>query len=137
MHLVIDGYGGDYQGLQDEALIYRFLDEYPSRIGMTKIAPPSVSRYVGGEPEDWGVSGFVLIAESHISIHTFPERGEVWVDIFSCKEFDAGKALQEITSIFSLASTRVWMLERGLEYAEHRQAHRLVTAVRTHSRESL
>ena len=40
--------------------------------------------------------GFVIIAESHISVHTFPEHGYVWVDIFSCKEFETDGATERI-----------------------------------------
>ena len=50
--------------------------------GDSKIMPPYVFRYHGEVPEDWGVSGVVLIAESHISIHTFPDKGYLSLDIF-------------------------------------------------------
>ena len=82
---------------------------------MTKIAPPYVCRYVGSKPQDWGVSGFVLIAESHISVHTFPARNYINVDIFSCKRFDAEKALAEVKEFFSLKDVKSWTLERGLD----------------------
>ena len=116
MHLVIDGYGGDPEKLKDTDLILGFLDEYPDSIGMTKIIPPQVYTYHGRTPEDWGVSGFVIIAESHISIHTFPDRGYVNIDIFSCKEFDASESLEVVKDKFSLPEVKVWELERGLEY---------------------
>ena len=116
MHVTIDGYGGDPQKLADENLISAFLDSCPSAIGMTKIAPPYVCRYSGAKPEDWGISGFVLIAESHISAHTFPEHGYVWVDIFSCKSFDADAAIDDIRERFGLHDCRVHSLARGLEF---------------------
>jgi len=116
MHLIIDGYGGDPQKMQDEGLIYRLLDAYPSQIGMNKIAPPKVSKYVGAKEEDWGVSGFVLIAESHISIHTFPERSYINIDVFSCKEFDPERVIREFRQQFELAEVRSYVLNRGLEY---------------------
>ena len=116
MHVTIDGYGGDPQRLADEALVRELLDRYPEQIEMTKIAPPYVCRYVGPKPEDWGVSGFVIIAESHISIHTFPDRRFVWVDIFSCKEFDAEAAIAAIREDFGLERVEVRTLERGFEY---------------------
>lgn len=116
MHLTIDGFGGDRHKLSDEKLVRAFLDRYPEEIGMTKIAPPHVCRYVGKKPEDWGVSGFVLIAESHISIHTFPEHGYIWVDIFSCKGFDAGRPIDDIQEQFLLAEVRTRVLSRGLEF---------------------
>ncbi len=123
MHLIIDGYGGDPEKLQDLDLIQGFLDEYPSKIGMTKIVPPQVYTYQGKVPEDWGVSGFVIIAESHISIHTFPDRGYVNIDIFSCKEFDAEASLEDVKATFSLPEVKTWKLDRGLEYSAPREAY--------------
>jgi S-adenosylmethionine decarboxylase len=116
MHVTIDGYGGDPQKLADENLVSAFLDVCPSAIGMTKIAPPYVCRYSGTKPEDWGISGFVLIAESHISLHTFPEHGYLWVDVFSCKSFDADAAIEDIRERFQLGEWRVHTLPRGLEF---------------------
>ena len=113
MHLAVDGYGGDPSKLQDVKLISSFLDEHPSAIGMTKIVPPLVYTYRGETPEDWGVSGFVLIAESHVSIHTFPDRGYLSIDVFSCKEFDPSPSVDEVKAAFSLQEVRVWTLDRG------------------------
>ena len=116
MHVTIDGFGGDRDKLADEDLVRALLDRYPAEIGMTKIAPPYVCRYQAGKPEDSGVSGFVLIAESHISVHTFPERGYLWVDIFSCKGFEAERAIRSVKADFGLADVRTFVLPRGLEY---------------------
>jgi len=124
MHLAVDGYGGDHDRLTDSDLLYRFLDEYPTTIGMTKIAPPQVYTYRGRMPEDWGLSGFVLIAESHISVHTFPDRGYVNVDIFSCRDFDATASVRDVEQTFSLEETRVWTLERGVEHSTPREVFR-------------
>ena len=120
MHLVLDGYGGASDRLEDEALVYRFLDEYPLAISMTKISPPHVYRYEGRKPDDWGVSGFVLIAESHISVHTFPKRGYLNVDIFSCKPFEAADSVEYVKSLFSLPEVQVLTLDRGLEFSSER-----------------
>ena len=117
MHLIIDGFGGNPRILESEELIYQLLDHYPSRIGMTKIAPPYVFRYLGSKPEDWGISGFVIIAESHISIHTFPERCLVNIDVFSCKDFDSEQVIKDIQAKFELTELRSYLLDRGLEYS--------------------
>jgi len=97
MHLIIDGYSSNVDILQSEESIYHLLDQYPVEIGMTKISSPYVLRYVGVKPEEWGVSGFVLIAESHISIHTFVEQRYVHIDVFSCKDFDANQAIKDLS----------------------------------------
>ena len=51
LHLVIDGYGGDRDALENAELIRDFLERHPGEIGMTKIAPPQVYTYRGKEPE--------------------------------------------------------------------------------------
>ncbi|MDP6494197.1 MAG: S-adenosylmethionine decarboxylase [Dehalococcoidia bacterium] len=116
MHLLMDGFGGDIEKMKDEEFVYHFLDAFPSEIGMNKISEPHVTTYRGPKEEDWGISGFVLIAESHISVHTFPERAYVNIDVFSCKDFDNEKALAQIVKRFSLDQVKHWLIGRGLDY---------------------
>ncbi len=88
-HLLLEGYGSPKEKLSDVGMISELLDIFPQKLEMTKIMPPYVFKYNGGEvKEDWGISGVVLIAESHIALHTFPEKEFFTLDIFSCKEFD-------------------------------------------------
>ncbi|HEX77988.1 MAG TPA: adenosylmethionine decarboxylase [Dehalococcoidia bacterium] len=118
MHLIIDGYGSNPHILRDEQFLYNLLDRYPAEIGMTKVTSPHVFKYIGTKPEDWGISGIVVIAESHISIHTFVERSYVNIDVFSCKEFDSLKVLTDLQEKFQLTRLRSYLLERGLEYPD-------------------
>ena len=80
MHLVIDGYGGDINKMWDDTLGRDFLYVYPDSLDMTRITEPNVLRYEATKPDDSGVSGFVIIAESHISIHTFPLMDYINID---------------------------------------------------------
>jgi len=57
----------------------------------------------------------VVIAESHISIHTFPERGLINIDVFSCKEFDPERVIKDIQAKFKLTEVETRLLNRGLE----------------------
>jgi S-adenosylmethionine decarboxylase len=116
MHLTIDGYGGDRERLSSESLVRSLLDTYPAEINMTKISEPFVLEYSGEKAEDWGVTGFVIIAESHISVHTFPDHGYVWVDIFSCKAFEADGAVDRIVETFGLTHVTTDIHDRGLEF---------------------
>jgi S-adenosylmethionine decarboxylase len=112
----MDAYGVDKKILADEQLVESFLDRCPDDMGMTKIIPPQVYTYRGKEPKDWGVSGFVLIAESHISVHTFPERGYLNVDVFSCKDFDTDAAERDVRESFKADRVKVWLMERGIDH---------------------
>ncbi|MCH8296539.1 MAG: S-adenosylmethionine decarboxylase [Chloroflexi bacterium] len=121
MHLVIDGYGGDIDKMWDEDLVRDFLYQYPDSLGMTRITEPKVLRYDAPKSEDSGVSGFVIIAESHISIHTFPRKDYINIDIFSCRPFDHDRALEDVRDLFGLGEVKTWLLERGLEWLDERQ----------------
>ncbi len=121
MHLVIDGYRGDITKMWDVERVREFLNDCPGDLGMTRITEPKVLEYNAPKPQDSGVSGFVIIAESHISIHTFPHRDYVNIDIFSCRPFDQQRALDSAKSLFDLAEVKTWVLERGLEWLDERQ----------------
>ena len=60
-----------------------------------------------------GVSGVVILAESHISIHTWPERGYAAIDIFMCGETDPHAALPILKEAFQTDDARVTELHRG------------------------
>ncbi len=131
MHLVMDGYGSERHLLEDINLLYDFLSLFPEKIGMNKIMPPYVFRYTGGKPEDWGLSGFVLIAESHISIHTFPEKSFLSLDVFSCKEFDADRVISYVSKLFDVDKHEVKVFDRGVEFPNHiRSAAQVTTSDR-------
>lgn len=66
----------------------------------------------------YGISGFALISESHISIHTWPEKKYVGVDIYTC----GNKTLPEIAADFIIKALKsqkpsILKIERGI-YAE-------------------
>ena len=92
MHLVIDGYRGDEAKMWDKQRLETFLLELPATLGMTRVTEPAILNYDAPKPEDSGISGFVIIAESHISVHTFPRKSYVNIDIFSCQSFDKDAA---------------------------------------------
>jgi S-adenosylmethionine decarboxylase len=123
MHLIIDGYSGDQKILRDEDFLRKWLETYPARIGMTRISPPYVLRYVGPVLEDWGISGFVFLAESHIAIHTFVEQNYVNIDVFSCKDFDTEKAIEDFREGFQLVKLRTCLIDREWAGAEAETAN--------------
>ena len=118
MHLIIDGYSSNQKILQDEDFLRKCLETYPARIGMTRISPPHVIKYVGPVLEDWGISGFVFIAESHIAIHTFVEKNYINIDVFSCKDFDTEKAIEDFQEGFQLIKLRTCLIDRDWPKSE-------------------
>jgi S-adenosylmethionine decarboxylase len=119
-HLMIDGYGGSFDKLNDKEAVLRCLNELPEDLGMTKLAPPVVYEAAGnGHKDPGGWSGFVVIAESHISIHTFPARGFVSIDVYTCKNgLDNRYTQKYFSDAFDLQDIEVNYVERGKKYPE-------------------
>jgi S-adenosylmethionine decarboxylase len=78
--------------------------------------PPYVFRHRTRRGRVTGLSGFVLIAESHISIHTFPDRHMVEADVFSCTTFDVEAVLAVLREAFRPQQIEWKLLDRGREF---------------------
>lgn len=116
-HLTLDLQNCNRKKLEDLDFIFKILDTLPSKIGMTKITAPYVFKYTDGVVEDdWGITGFVVIAESHISIHTYPTKNYVFMDIFSCKEFDTEEAVKLIIRAFEAKKIDKNVVRRGIGF---------------------
>ncbi|PSJ80126.1 adenosylmethionine decarboxylase [Neisseria iguanae] len=78
-HGLLDLYGCHVEALKDEGCLKGWLTEAAQAAGATILG--SHFHSFGGEG---GVTGVLLLAESHISIHTWPEHGFAAVDAFIC-----------------------------------------------------
>lgn len=85
--------------LMDQPGLTKFLLSFPQAIDMNILGGPVVTHGFPGNP---GLSGFVLIDFSHISIHTFSDHKQVLVDIFSCKAFNQEAAIKPILDYFQV-----------------------------------
>lgn len=117
LHLTLDGYNGQKEKLSSLTFVRNTLNTLPKLLKMRKISPVKVIWYDGGaKPQDCGVSGYVLIAESHISIHTFPEKLFFTADVYSCKEFDTEKTVKFFENRFGLKNLEINVIKRGLKF---------------------
>jgi len=62
-----------------------------------------------------GVSGVIVIAESHVSVHTWPELGYAAVDIFTCGSMDPVDGVPELQKGFKAEKMQVTLIKRGPE----------------------
>src|SRR5579862_7489816 len=113
VHLMLELYGCSREVLSNEPLLRRVLDEYPARVDMEKVSPVHLYDIETSNPLDAGLSGFVVIAQSHISVHAWPEYGEVDVDICSCKEFSQEAAINFAKEMFQTDDVEVHFVVRG------------------------
>ncbi len=120
-HLTLDGYGGDPKLLDNKELVLSCLTELSDQLGMHRLGEPCViSAPDNGLRDPGGWSGFVVIAESHIALHTFPRRGFVSADVYTCKTgLDADFVINYFKQKFSLQDVETNLIKRGLKYPEH------------------
>ncbi len=113
VHLMLELYGCDRQILSDESLVRGVLEEYPARVDMQTVSPVHLYQIETSNPLDAGLSGFVVIAQSHISLHAWPEYGEVDIDICSCKEFSQEDAISFARQMFQTNDVEAHFVVRG------------------------
>jgi S-adenosylmethionine decarboxylase len=106
MHLLVDLWGADR--LDDPALIDKTLQQAALAAGATILH----SHFHHFSPNG-GVSGVVVLAESHISIHTWPERNYAALDIFMCGACDPYQAIPLLETVFTPDNVQVSEQRRG------------------------
>ncbi|AEC51738.1 S-adenosylmethionine decarboxylase proenzyme [Pyrococcus sp. NA2] len=75
-----------------------------------------------------GVSGVVIVAESHISVHTWPEKGYAALDVYTCGEkADPEKAVDYILEQFKAQYAHVSEIKRGIEEDDNTFTHSILT----------
>jgi S-adenosylmethionine decarboxylase len=112
-HLIMELSGCNRTTLDDAPLLEQLLNESVRRSGAT-IVQTVIHRY-----NPYGVSGVVVIAESHISLHTWPEYGYAAADIFTCGEsVDPCKAGEYLEEALEAASMQLREIQRGLPSPE-------------------
>ena len=77
-HLLLELYRCDFEKLNDESFLRCILNR------ACKLANETVMNLISNKFEPQGVTAIALLAESHISIHTWPESNYSAVDIFTC-----------------------------------------------------
>ncbi len=60
-----------------------------------------------------GVTGFLLLAESHLSVHTWPETGLAAIDIFTCGAMDPGVIIAHLRRRLHPCRERLTWVKRG------------------------
>jgi len=112
-HLMMDCRQCNLAKISDLQYVFDFLNTLPDKIGMTKIIQPYVFPYEGLVPEDKGITGAVIIAESHITFHSFVDKDYFFFDIFSCKPFNVDRVKQLVIDAFEVKDVEYHEALRG------------------------
>lgn len=117
VHLTLDLYNCAEEPLNNMHKCYKALEELPAKLDMHALIPPYVVQAGPNDKKDpGGFSGFIMIAESHISLHTFTKRGFVSIDCYSCKDFDTDLVIKYFKEIFQSDDAEINIVKRGTRY---------------------
>ena len=120
-HLLLELYRCDYEKLNDESFLRCTLNR------AAKLAKATVLNLISNKFEPQGVTAIALLAESHISIHTWPEANYAAADIFTCGQ----NMLPELASQYLIEALKaeehfLRVIDRNPPAAVHKQMRTVV-----------
>ena len=118
-HLLLELYRCDYEKLNDESFLRCSLNR------ASKLANATVLNLISNKFEPQGVTAIALLAESHISIHTWPESNYSAVDIFTCVQ----NMIPELASQYLIEALKAE--EHILRVIQRKPPAEVLTKIRT------
>ncbi|HID08957.1 TPA: adenosylmethionine decarboxylase [Candidatus Micrarchaeota archaeon] len=120
-HIIVEASGCPRDVLSDPKRIEQIFKEAARLANMTVKA----SYFFRFSPT--GVSGAVIVAESHISIHTWPEEGYAAIDVYTCGKSDPERAVDYILKEMGAKHAHVSEIRRGIPEEEGTFTHTVLT----------
>ncbi len=106
-HLIIDLW--EAEGLDDQQRIEQAMRDAVEAAGATLL-----HIHLHTFEPNGGISGVAVLAESHISVHTWPEKGYAAFDVFMCGNADPKKTLPVLEQAFAAKRTVLGCHKRGV-----------------------
>ena len=103
---IVEAFGCDARRLADLQALASLVREMVSALHLSAVAEPQWHRF----PHPGGVTGLLLLAESHLALHTFPEHGSLCLNLFCCRprpEWDFAGGLAHAVGATRVAVRRV------------------------------
>jgi S-adenosylmethionine decarboxylase len=109
---LIEASGCDADALRDIPRLQRLFNRLITELNLTPLGEAAWHRFPGAG----GVTGFVLLTESHLACHTWPELGAIALDLFSCDPLRPPWPWQErLREILGAHIVSVRVIERSIE----------------------
>lgn len=107
-HVLADFWGCQFEKLDDAELLMKSLRGAAKSANMTILGEEAYKF----SPQ--GFTGLLLLSESHISIHTYPEKGYAAIDVFTCGGGMTQKAIDYLKEVLQPTKTKETVLRRGV-----------------------
>jgi S-adenosylmethionine/arginine decarboxylase-like enzyme len=114
-HLMLDCSGCSLDSITSKQVIKKFVSELVSAIDMTAVGDPWIERTAIGIPDKEGFSLYQLIVTSNISAHFVDQHRQIYLDVFSCKEFNQETVKHVVEKYFMPSRIKLNFLYRNAD----------------------
>lgn len=111
-HILVDFFGVRPEKLRQKRKLMNVLCRALRKSGFNLIEQAMGHQFAGGGR---GVTGFVLLAQSHAAFHSYPEYGYIAFDIYSCGTHDPRPVIQAMSHYLHPQKTHRFFHKRGLK----------------------
>jgi S-adenosylmethionine/arginine decarboxylase-like enzyme len=112
-HLMLDCSECDVDSIKDKQNIYNFVKTLVNEIDMVAHGEPIIEFLCPGDPSKEGYSLMQLITTSSITGHFIDHDAHIYLDVFSCKEFDPKVVKHVVEKFFSSRKMRMNFITRN------------------------
>jgi S-adenosylmethionine decarboxylase len=112
-HLLLDCGGCDLSAITNKENIKNFVIELAAAINMTTVGEPWIERTAIGIPDKEGYSLYQLIVTSNISAHFVDMSRQIYLDVFSCREYDQSIVIDTVNKYFSPSKIKKHTISRN------------------------
>jgi S-adenosylmethionine/arginine decarboxylase-like enzyme len=100
MELILELFGCDMEAITSKEKIEEFIEKVCEEIKMERYGRPMIKRFPGGKLWGVGYSFLQFLTTSSIAGHFIDEGAIAFINIFSCKEYDAERATRFTENFF-------------------------------------
>lgn len=107
---LVDATGCDAAALRSVDVLERLFARVIDEVQLKPLHAPAFHVF----PGEGGITGFVMLSESHLAIHTFPEHGAATINLYCCRPRPEWPWAERLAEMIGAGDVRVRIVEREL-----------------------
>ncbi len=106
---IVEAFGCRPEALRSEAALRALFDRAVAELALKPLSPPAFHLF----PPPGGITGVLLLSESHLTCHTFPETGYAALNLYCCRPRPRWDFAARCLELLGAERTQVFEVRRG------------------------